>query len=59
MRAQRTLVDATGGLAGADGQAIGSATGVVNVEGALTLNVPTVTVAGSYATTLTLTVVSK
>jgi hypothetical protein len=59
VRVPRLLVDATGGLAGADGQVIGSATGVVNVQGALTLNVPTVTVSGSYATTLTLTVVTK
>ena len=59
VQAPRTIVIGTGGLAGADGQKIGSATGVVSVNGALTLRVPTVTVAGAYATTLTITLVSN
>lgn len=59
VQAPRTIVVGTGGLAGTDGQKIGSATGVVQVNGALTLRVPTVTVAGAYATTLTITLVSN
>ena len=46
----RTIVTATGGTG------TGSATGTAIVGGALTLNVPTVNVAGSYASTLTVTV---
>lgn len=49
--ASRRIVTATGGTG------TGSATGTTFVGGALTLNIPTVNVAGSYAATLTVTVI--
>jgi hypothetical protein len=55
--ASRNLVIGTGGLANAAGDKIGSATGVVSVNGALTLKIPTVTMNGAYASTLTITVI--
>ena len=53
----RNLVIGSGGVASANGDVIGSGTGVVSVTGALTLNIPTVTLGGAYASTLTITVI--
>jgi hypothetical protein len=53
----RNLVVGTGGVPTANGDILGSATGVVSVNAALTLRIPTVTMNGAYASTLTLTVI--